>query len=152
MIKTKLNPFWVIGVSVRTTKKNEKFAKDIPALWDTFTADETMHKIPNKLEDTIYAIYTDYESDHTEAYTMILGCRVENLDAIPEGMTGVQVQKSTYSRFTAKGDITQGVIYDKWVNIWETDLDRTYSTDFEVYGEEAKNPKDAEVDIFIAIK
>lgn len=152
MIKTKLDSFWVIGIAVRTTKKNEKFTKDIPALWDTFMINGTIHKIPNKLEDSIYALYTDYESDHTESYTMILGCKVENLDTIPEGMTGIQVQKSKYSRFTVKGDITQGIIYDKWVNIWETDLDRTYNTDFEVYGEEAQNPRDAEVDIFVAIR
>ncbi len=151
MIKTKLEPFWVVGISVRTTKKNEQFAKDIPALWDTFISENILYKIPNRIEDSIYALYTDYESDHTEGYTTILGCRVENLDVIPDGMAGVRVDSSTYSRFTAKGNLTKGVVYDQWINIWETDLDRTYTTDFEVYGEEAQNPVDAEVDIFVAI-
>ncbi|WP_108867919.1 GyrI-like domain-containing protein [Aquimarina aquimarini] len=151
MIKTNLEPFWVLGISVRTTKKDNQFTKDIPALWDTFFSEGILHKIPHKLEDSIYAVYTDYKSDHTEEYTMILGCKVKNITAIPEGMKSVEVEKSTYTRFTAKGDINKGVIYDKWVSIWDTDLDRTYTTDFELYGEEAQNPSDAEVDIFVAI-
>ncbi len=151
MAKIKLHPFHVIGISVRTTKKNDQFEKDIPALWNTFMSENMIDQIPNRLEDTIYALYTDYESDHTEGYTTILGCKVKNLDTIPTGMTGIHIEKNTYSRFTAKGDITKGVIYDKWVTIWETDLKRTYTTDFEVYGEDALNPKDAEVDIFVAI-
>ncbi|WP_103866623.1 GyrI-like domain-containing protein [Aquimarina sp. I32.4] len=151
MIKTNLEPFWVLGISVRTTKKDNQFTKDIPALWDTFFSEGVLHKIPHKLEDSIYAVYTDYKSDHTEEYTMILGCKVKNIESIPKGMKSVEVKKSTYTRFTAKGDINKGVIYDKWVSIWDTDLDRTYTTDFEFYGEEAQNPSDAEVDIFVAI-
>ncbi|WP_438711467.1 GyrI-like domain-containing protein [Aquimarina muelleri] len=151
MIKTKLDPFWVIGISVRTTKKDDQFTKDIPALWDTFFSKGILHKIPHKLENSIYAVYTNYKSDHTEEYTMILGCKVKSIESIPEGMKSVEVKKSTYTQFTAKGDISKGVIYDKWVSIWNTDLDRTYITDFEFYGEEAQNPKDAEVEIYVGI-
>ncbi len=150
-IKTKLDPFWVIGISVRTTKENDQFANDIPALWNTFMTEGILHKIPNKIEDTIYALYTDYESDHTGAYTTILGCKVAHVDVIPDGMTSLQIEASTYSRYTAKGDLTKSAVYNTWYEIWETDLNRTYTTDFEVYGEEAKNPKQAEVDIFVAI-
>ncbi len=32
------------------------------------------------------------------------------------------------------------------------DMDRAFTADFEVYGEKAQNPSDAEVDIFIAVK
>jgi predicted transcriptional regulator YdeE len=32
------------------------------------------------------------------------------------------------------------------------DLDRSYTADFEIYGEKAQNPENAEVDIFIAVK
>lgn len=151
MIKTKLAPFWVIGISVRTTGKKEQFIKDIPELWNTFTGKETIYKIPNKLENSIYVIYTDYESDHTEGYTTIIGCKVKNINTVPEGMVGIQIKKNVYSRYTAKGDITKGIVYDKWVNIWETNLNRLYTTDFEIYGDDAKNPKDAEVDIYVSI-
>lgn len=152
MIKTKLEPFWIVGITKRTTNKDEQCAKDIPALWDTFMTNSIMHKIPNKVDDTIYAAYTDYESDHTEGYTTLIGCKVTNPNSIPKEMTCIKIEQSSYSRFTAKGDLTQGVIYNKWLKIWNTNLDRKYTTDFEVYGAEARNPKDAEVDIYVAVK
>ncbi|AXT63163.1 AraC family transcriptional regulator [Aquimarina sp. AD10] len=151
MTKVKLQPFSVIGISVRTTNKNNQATHDIPALWNTFMSENTIDKIPNRLEDSIYALYTDYESDYTEGYTTVLGCKVENLDNIPDGMTGIEINKNTYSRFTAEGDLTKGVIYEKWGEIWNSNLNRDYTTDFEVYGEEAQNPTDAIVDIFIGV-
>lgn len=62
------------------------------------------------------------------------------------------IQAGNYEKFTAKGDLTKGAVYEKWTKIWNTDLDRLYTADFEVYGEKAQNPVDAEVDILIAIK
>ena len=38
------------------------------------------------------------------------------------------------------------------MKIWNSDLDRSFTSDFEIYGEKAQNPETAEVDIFIAIK
>ena len=54
--------------------------------------------------------------------------------------------------FFPKENVTKGAIYNSWVDIWNTDLDKLYTADFEIYGEKAKNPLDAEVDIFVAIK
>ena len=152
MIKTKLEPYWIVGIDKRTTNKNEQAAKDIPELWNTFISNNTIQRIPNKVNDTIYAVYTNYKSDHTEEYSTIIGCKVANLNNIPEEMTCIKIDNSYYSRFTAKGDLTKGVIYEEWMKIWGTNLDRKYTTDFEVYGVEARNPNDAEVDIYVAIK
>ena len=52
----------------------------------------------------------------------------------------------------SKGDLTKGAVYETWSKIWNADLDRTFTADFEVYGEKAQNPTDAEVEIFVAIK
>ena len=61
-------------------------------------------------------------------------------------------KKGNYAKFVSKGDLTKGAVYGTWSKIWETELDRTYSTDFEIYGEKAQNPTDAEVEIFVAVK
>jgi len=37
------------------------------------------------------------------------------------------------------------------MKIWDANLPRTFTADFEVYDEKAQNPEDAAVDIFIAI-
>lgn len=111
-----------------------------------------LEKIPNKIDNTIYSIYTAYESDYTKPYTTILGCKVKNTDTIPNGMIAKTFNEGNYIKFVAKGDLTKGIVYKEWSKIWNTDLNRLYSADFEVYDEKAQNPTDAEVAIFVAIK
>lgn len=115
-------------------------------------AKNILNAIPNKIDNTIYSLYTEYESDHTKPYTTVLGCKVENLETIPDGMVGKAFESGNYIKITAKGDVTKGMIANEWMKIWKSDLDRIYTVDFEMYGEKAQNPTDAEVDILIAIK
>lgn len=46
----------------------------------------------------------------------------------------------------------QGAVYNEWVKIWNSELERTFTADFEVYDERSQNPENAEVDIFVAVK
>lgn len=142
----------IIGISVRTTNENGQSAQDIPALWNQFITEKIAEKIPNKISNDIYAVYTDYEKDHTKPYTTILGCAVKNLDSIPTEMTGKIIGGTHYEKFTAKGNLTDGIVYNEWVKIWNSDLNRIFTTDFEIYGAKAQNTENAEVDLFIAIK
>ena len=143
--------FSIIGISVRTTNENGQAIKDIGPLWERFLSENLIEKIPNKVDPTVYSVYTDYESDYTKPYTVILGCKVSSLDDIPEGMVGRVIPGGKFTQFTAKGDLNQGIVYSEWLNIWNTKLNRKYTADFEVYGQKALNPEDAEVDIFIAV-
>ncbi len=79
MQKVKIEPFKVIGIAVRTTNENGKSAQDIGQLWGKFMSEGISDKIPNKINDTIFSIYTNYESDHTKPYDTILGCKVSFL-------------------------------------------------------------------------
>ena len=151
-METKMKQFKIIGISVRTTNENNKAMKDIPALWNKFLSGNSIEKIPNKLSSEIYCIYTEYEKDHTKPYTTILGCKVENLDKIPEGMIGKNFEGGKYQKFIAKGDTTKGAVVQEWSKIWNSDLERKYTADFEVYGEKAQNPENAEVEIYVAVK
>jgi predicted transcriptional regulator YdeE len=45
----------------------------------------------------------------------------------------------------------QGMVFGEWTKIWNTEIDRKYSADFEVYGEKAQDPENAEVDIYISL-
>lgn len=152
MDKVKIESFKAIGISVRTTNKNGQGAKDIGNLWGRFMNEKISEAIPNKIDNTVYSIYTGYESDHTAPYTTILGCRVANLDDVPEGMIGKSIEGGDYIKLSAKGDLTKGLIADKWAEIWNMDLNRVFTADFEVYGAKAQNPENAEVDIYIAVK
>ena len=147
-----MKQFKIIGISVRTTNENNKAMNDIPVLWDKFLSKNLIEKIPNKLSSEIYCVYTEYEKDYTKPYTALLGCKVENLNEIPEGMIGKEFKGGKYQKFIAKGDLTKGVVVQEWSKIWNSDLERKYTADFEVYGEKAQNPENAEVEIYAAIK
>ena len=152
MITTKILPFDIIGITVRTTNHNAQAAKDIGALWQKFMTEQIIHQIPNKVSEDIYSIYTEYEGDYLQPYTTLLGCAVNSLDNIPEGLTGMSFHGGFYEKFMAKGDLEQGAVLDAWSHIWQTATDRAYTADFEIYGSRASNPLDAEVDIFISKK
>ncbi|WKN41116.1 effector binding domain-containing protein [Tunicatimonas pelagia] len=152
MKTVKIEPFQLIGISVRTTNENGQAAQDIGQLWSKFMAENMLSKIPNKVDDTVYSLYTDYEGDHTQPYTTILGCKVNSLDEIPEEMAGRSFDGGNYVKTTAKGDLAQGLIINHWSKIWATELARRYTADFEVYGTKATNPSDAEVDILVAVE
>ena len=152
MQKVKIEPFNLVGLAIRTTNENGQAAQEIADLWGRFMGENILEKIPNKVDNTIYSLYTEYDSDHTKPYTTILGCKVENLDNVPEGMKGKSFTGGDYIKMTAKGDLMQGLVANQWYKIWEMDIDRAYSADFEVFGEKAQNPSDAEVDFLIAVK
>jgi len=152
METVKIDPFQIIGIAVRTSNANGQATTEIAALWDKFMSENILGKIPNTVDQTVYSLYTDYEGDHKKPYTAILGCKVENLDTIPEGMVGKSFDGGKYMKTTAKGDLTNGLIVNQWSKIWAADLDRKYTADFEVFGSKAQNPHDAEVDFFVAVK
>ena len=152
MDKVTIEPFKVIGISVRTTNENGQAAEEIADLWGRFMNEKILDAIPNKIDKTVYSIYTDYENDHTKPYTAILGCRVGSLNDIPNGMIGKSVDGGNYVKLSAKGDLMKGLIVNKWTEIWEMDLDRAFTTDFEVFGAKSQNPTDAEIDFLIAVK
>lgn len=148
----KKTPFYVIGIAVRTTNENMQAATDIPALWNTFMTEGIAGKIPNKTGEELYCVYTEYELDYTKPYTTVLGCAVQDLSEIPEGMKGIEIAGGDYRQFTATGNMNDHIVYNEWVKIWDSGISRAYTTDFEVYGEKAQDPENAEVPIYIALK
>ncbi|MBL7920568.1 MAG: effector binding domain-containing protein [Bacteroidia bacterium] len=152
MKNKQISEFSVIGISVRTTNENGQAAKDIPLLWNKFFAENVPEKIGNKKSTDIYCIYTDYVKDHTQPYTTILGFKVDSLNNIPEGMVGKTIATTNYTPFIAQGKLSDGIVYNEWLKIWDAPIDRAFTADFEIYGPKAKDPENAEVEIFIALK
>jgi predicted transcriptional regulator YdeE len=146
-----ISKFYVIGLSIRTTNENQQSAKDIPALWSRFMSEGIASRIPNKLDNTIYSVYLDYEKDHTKPYTTLLGCKVKSLDDIPEGFTGKEIGGGNYMKRAVKGNILKGVVFEEWLKIWKSNIPRVFASDYEVYGEKAKDPENAEIDIYLSV-
>lgn len=135
-----IKSFNIVGIAVRTTNANGQSGIDIPALWDKFISEGIVDKIPNKIDNAVYSVYTEYEGDFTKPYTTVLGCKVSSLDIIPEGMKGIVIEKGKYIKYTTKAD----QVFEEWTKIWNADLPRAYRADYEVYGEE--------VNIFLGVK
>ena len=144
--------FKVIGIAVETTNKNGKSTEDMGKLWERFYAENISDKIPNKLSNEIYSIYTDYETNYKGKYTSIIGMRVKSFDNISPELIGREFAGGKYRKFIAKGEMPNAVV-KTWGEIWSKDaeLNRKYTMDFELYGEKSQNGKDSEVEIYVAI-
>ena len=152
MTTIQIESFDVIGIKV-STKNDGSAGKDLPMLRGKFMGAELKEKIPNKVDDTIYCLYTNYDGDHTQPYDAILGCKVSSIQDIPDGMISHTINSSKGAKFTAKGSLIKAeAVINTWYEIWEADLDRSFTTDFEVYDERSNNVANAEVDIYISLK
>ncbi len=129
-----LGGFTVAGISVTTCNEDEKAVDDINALWQRFFEQAVGEAIPHKDGEAIYAVYHDYEGDHTKPYKLTIGCRVAKDDfTLPDGMDAVFVPQANYQIFAATGEQPKALI-ETWGAIWKSDLNRTYECDIEIYG------------------
>lgn len=149
MQTTDIQPFYLIGNYVKTSNQDiTKLTADIQGLWERFFSGNISGRIPNRVDSSICCIYTDYLGDYAQPYTAVLGCRVHDLSAIPNGMMGFHFTGGKYQKMQT----TTPLVFNKWQEIWQSDIQRAYTADFEVYDENAADPKNAPVDIFVALK
>lgn len=147
-----IQKFYIVGISVRTTNQNGQSAKDIEALWGKFWGEEIQKQIPNKLNDDIYAVYTDYETDFNGPYTTIIGLPVSSLKDIPKGFVGITIETAQYQKFVSKGKMPAAV-FNTWLEIWNNkNLKRAYKADFTIHGKKYYDGDNAEVETFISVK
>lgn len=97
----------------------------------------------------VIGLYSDYEKDENGAYLFTAGQLVDQRLA----QDAKEIPGSTYARFqTRKGPIEE-VVFETWRQIWSWDQRylRTYTGDFEWYDERSIDPKEAQIDIYIAV-
>lgn len=140
---------WVIGVPIKTS--NARFQEEAPLLWQRFYSEGLAEKIPNRIDQNLIVVYTDYEGDYTQPFTYLMGCSVSNLNTIPQGMRGIEIAESPYAVFTAHGPFPEAMV-QTWHAIWESHILRSYTTDFEVYPPDFDQQNTPEIKIYIALK
>ncbi|MDR1882950.1 MAG: GyrI-like domain-containing protein [Prevotella sp.] len=147
-----LGKFTVVGISVRTTNQDYKSQDDIAKLWEIFLRNGYLQSMP-KVSDDIYCIYTDYESDYTGEYTAVLGYRVPDVESIPTNLSLAikEIPESKYYKYISAGELPYAV-GKTWAHIWKSDINRGYLADFDVYGEEARDPANAKIATFLSVK
>ncbi len=145
---TTLEEIKLIGIEARTS--NDDASDEIPHLWEQFFTENIKDKIPNKISADILSLYTEYESDYTKPYTIVLGCKVKDFSDVPEGMVSKIIPASKFAVFTAKGKMPDELV-KTWQFIWSSELERTYSGDFDVYTEKYSSDE-PQADVYVAIK
>jgi predicted transcriptional regulator YdeE len=114
----------------------------------TISSAKSQTKHPMKSSPSIYC---DYEGDYTQPYSLVIGCPVSSFDVIPQGMVAKSIPTGFYAIFHAIGEHPKSLI-ETWGNIWQCpDLERTYTGDYEVYGDKFSGSPQ-EVVVCIAIE
>ncbi|APJ03973.1 GyrI-like domain-containing protein [Silvanigrella aquatica] len=149
-----------IGIEMRTNNKIEASENgNILKVWEKFFKDNLSEKINNKLSENIYAIYSDYESDHNGNYNFFLGYEVP--ESKPEdhfeNLIFKKLQLGKYAVVSTSQGSMPDIIIAAWYKIWNMTPDdlggqRAFKTDFEVYGESARDPKNSIIDIYLGLK
>ena len=125
-------PMLVMGIETRTTNENAQAPKDIAPLWGRFYRENIQSQIPNQKTGEVLGLYCEYEKDHTKPYTLVAGCEVTLAGDTPPGFVLKHVPAAKYAVFEIHGKFPQAVL-DVWQWLWQGNLRRTYTGDFEVY-------------------
>jgi len=150
--------FTVVGITGRTNNANEMTPSGIIGkLWGRLMQENLLTKIPDRVDENIVAVYTDYASDKDGDYTFVIGAKVSQDSEIPAGMIGTKVATGKYADFTSERGPANRVVPELWqtINSLAKNVpggDRVYHSDFEVYDQRARNPQDAIVDVFVGIR
>lgn len=149
----RIEAFTVRGISALIDNRDDRAAEQINMLWQSFFEQQVAQRMPERANDVIYAVYSDYQGDHTQPYRLTIGY-VVNDGTIPGGeaeLHAVQVRTGRYATLAACGAQPQSLI-ETWVAVWESDLDRAFGTDFEVYGPRFFKEGVHEVLVYIGLK
>jgi predicted transcriptional regulator YdeE len=146
-----LDAFDVVGISVRTSNQNGQSKKDIGQLWQEFYEKNIMASIKARASNDIYCTYTGYESDAMGPYTCLVGCKVDRSVTTREGLHRLTIPRGKYQRYISTGKIPQAVL-NTWMEIWQSDVDRKYGVDFDVYDQDAQDPEHGRVETFLSVK
>ncbi len=140
----------VSGIKIETTNQNGKSMQDIGRTWKKLFADGIYEKIPNKVNNKTIGLYTEYEGDYTKPYIFMAGTQVSQKVEENEDVVNIVIPKGKYAKFVIIGDV-QNSVGHAWQEIWNMNLNRKYTCDFEEYQNNSEDMQKQEIHIYIAI-
>lgn len=144
--------FQVAGLTVRTTNKDNRAAQDIGGLWQQFFKTDLRQQLGTARQgETIYVLYTNYESDYKGFYDVVVGYEVNALNSSLEGVQLYTIPQGHYRELDASGKTIE-TIPAAWNEIWQQDWPRTYEVDYEQYQFDDQKPMHADAKIYIGVK
>lgn len=146
------------GVGARTTNEAEAGPQGkIPQLWDRYFQSGLQSQISGD-DQAMYALYTEYESDASGAYTLIIGNHADEVSAAENSdeLQQASVPASRYLVFRTRRGPLMEIVPEVWHEIWsyfgQAAEKRTYTGDYERYDMQQFDPANTVVDVYIAIE
>ena len=139
------------GIRIKTTNQNGKSMKDIGLIWQKLFTEGIYENIQNKANNKTIGLYTQYEGDYTKPYTFIAGAEVSKEVENNEQIVSTIIPKGKYAKFVIIGDV-QNSVGQAWQEIWNMELKRKYTCDFEEYQNNSQDMQKQEIHIYIAIE
>lgn len=154
---TEIPAFTVIGFEARTANAKEATAEGIIGpQWHRLIACGVADRIPDRIGDQMYAVYSDYASDHNGEYSFLTGVKVKDGATAPAGLVARRIHPGKYAVITSERGPFPQVVPAAWQKIFALEddgkLKRAYRTDFELYDQRARDPQNGQIDIYIGVK
>ncbi len=149
----------IVGIEMRTSGENEMSGDGvIGGMWQKFSQDHILDKIPNKADQNVYALYTDYAKGRMGEYSVVIGAKVKDKSQVPAGMVAKTIPAGQYAVLTSEKGPGSTVIPTAWQKVAaleDKDLlggKRAYKADFEVYDEHATDPQNLQANLYVGLK
>jgi predicted transcriptional regulator YdeE len=134
----------VAGVGATTGNSDPNMGKIISGLWDKLYQEGVNAAIKNKVNEYAIGLYSDYTAD---SYCVTVGNEVSKAEN-PE-LVVKTIPAGRYAKFSVHGHMERAVA-EAWGEIWQMDLNRSFTGDFEEYL--TCDIENCDIDIYIALK
>lgn len=134
----------IVGVSATTGNSDPEMGKIIGGLWEKLYQGGVYPAIKNKVNEYAIGLYSDYTD---EGYCVTAGNEVSKAENPDFTMKTIPAGK--YAKFSVHGHMEKAVA-DAWAEIWQMNLDRSFTGDFEEYLN--SDFENCNIDIYIALK
>lgn len=134
----------VVGVSAITSNTDPEMGKVIGGLWEKLYQGGVNAIIKNKINEYAIGLYSDYSQDK---YCVTAGNEVSKAEN--DEMTVKSIPAGKYAKFSVHGHMEKEVAI-AWGEIWNMDLNRSFTGDFEEYLN--SDYENADINIYVALK
>lgn len=134
----------VVGVSAITGNNDPKMGEIIGGLWEKLYQGGVNERIKNKVNQYAIGLYSDYTD---EQYCITAGNEVSKAEN--EDLTVKIIPAGKYAKISVHGNMEKAVA-QTWGEIWQMDLDRSFTGDFEEYLN--SDFENCDIDIYLALK
>lgn len=134
----------VVGVSAITGNNDPQMGSIIGGLWEKLYQGGVNATIKNKVNAYAIGLYSDYS---LEEYCVTAGNEVSKVENAE--LTVKTIPAGKYAKFSVHGNMEK-VVAGAWGEIWQMDLDRSFTGDFEEYLN--CDVENCAIDLYVALK